>query len=290
MKELKYKYSYFSIRAFLRIIRWHNLTIIALTQLMTAFFLIKSGYTTDQKLSHYFIFLVISTVLVAAAGYVINDYYDIKIDEINRPSRVIVGRQIRRRIAIFLHVMLNLTALGFALAISLKVAILIFIIIFWLWLYSNLLKRLPFYGNITIAALSSGSILLVGAFFNDFNFFILAYSFLGFIVSLIREIIKDTYAMRGDINYGCRTLPIIWGIRKVKNFVFLLMGILFLSLLGIIIYLQDIQIFYLFILISIPFGVVLLQLKKADRRKDFYMLNIACKGLMLAGIISMIFV
>ena len=50
-----------------------------------------------------FFLLVLTTILIAAAGYVINDYFDVRTDRINKPDKVIIDSGIHRRSAIFLH-------------------------------------------------------------------------------------------------------------------------------------------------------------------------------------------
>src|SRR6187402_2839103 len=89
-----------SVFAFLKLIRSLNLIILAFTQYMCRYFIIGNGtasfyeIATDWK----FFLLVVSTVLVAAAGYIINDYYDVKIDLINKPKRVVLGKVLHRRV------------------------------------------------------------------------------------------------------------------------------------------------------------------------------------------------
>src|SRR5690554_1555071 len=106
----------FSFSAFFRIIRPLNLLIMAFAQLMTAYFLVETSPAGVPVLEDFRLYLLIlSTVLVAASGYMINDYYDVKIDYVNKPDEVVVGKSIKRRTVMFLHSILNLAGIGIGL-------------------------------------------------------------------------------------------------------------------------------------------------------------------------------
>src|ERR1700755_641340 len=125
--------SRFTLSALLRLTRFWNLLIIGLAQYFTAFFLIGRETLTDWKL----FVLSASTMIIAAAGYIINDYYDVKIDLINKPERVVVGRGISRRYAILLHTALNAVGILFGLVLNWRIGVVNFFSVFLLWLYSN---------------------------------------------------------------------------------------------------------------------------------------------------------
>ncbi|MFO0267636.1 MAG: UbiA family prenyltransferase, partial [Cyclobacteriaceae bacterium] len=149
--------------AMFRLTRLWNLAIVALTQYCTAGFLVSSSTLTDWRL----LVLASSTVMIAAAGYIINDYYDVKIDLVNKPDRVVVGKWIPRRFAILFHSFLSIagTALGFLL--SWPIGVINFFSAFLLWVYSNQLKRQPFIGNLTIALLTGSAVLLVEVLYHS---------------------------------------------------------------------------------------------------------------------------
>ncbi len=130
--------------------RFGNLVIIGLAQYFTALFLVGKHTLTDI---HLFL-LSLATILIAGGGYAINDYYDVKIDYINKPDRVVIGKSITRRHAILFHSVLSIPPppLGcmIGLYISWKIAAINVASAFLLWLYSNSLKRLAFVGNLTL--------------------------------------------------------------------------------------------------------------------------------------------
>src|SRR5690606_10378011 len=127
-----------------------------------AYFLVKTTEAGIPILQDYRLYLLVfATVLITAAGYMINDYYDVKIDYVNRPHEVIVGKGIKRRVAIFMHSVLNFTPIGLGFLASPKIAAVNFFAACLLWVYSNQLKREPFIGNLTVAFLTGLSIYLV---------------------------------------------------------------------------------------------------------------------------------
>jgi len=148
---------------FLRLIRVSNLLIITFTQVFAYYFLTPS-ISYQSLLQAEFLYLLLSTFLVAAGGYIINDYMDVMLDLINKPGKVIVGNTISRRWAMFLHFLLNGLALFFALLISKKIALLVLICAICLWLYSQFLKKTYLAGNILVAALTAFTIWILYVF------------------------------------------------------------------------------------------------------------------------------
>lgn len=274
----------------LRVMRWPNLLIIVLTQYLTAIFLIGNlsqwrYFLTDWRL----LLLCISTVLIAAAGYIINDYYDIKIDYINKPHKVVVGKIIKRRVAMAIH--LSLSSVGFLMGVMVSywVGLVNLLAIFLLWLYSNQLKRLPFLGNLVVAMLTAATVLIVALRYQQNNPYVYMYAIFAFTITLAREIIKDMEDLQGDQNFGCKTLPIIWGIRKTKYLLYL---ILLVFIASIIYFIQKLAIGYLYIYMTIfliPMIFFIYRLVMADAKRNFGYLSNLCKFLMISGILSMIF-
>ncbi|MFL5731106.1 MAG: geranylgeranylglycerol-phosphate geranylgeranyltransferase [Cytophagaceae bacterium] len=276
---------------FLKLIRIQNLIIILISQYAAAIFLIKglsAWYTVimDPKM----LALSMATLLIAAGGYIINDYYDVKIDMINKPERIVVGMLMKRRTAIILHTCINVAGILCGFIVNWKAGLISTLISFLLWLYSVWLKKTAFAGNILISLLSASSLVLLIFYFSAPYGILLIYAGFAFFISLIREIIKDMEDMKGDAAFGCKTLPILFGIRKTKTILFVLI-ILFTTILivsGIQIDLNVLAFLGLFVvppLIWLSFG-----LARADSSREFTKLSFLCKYIMLSGIISMIFI
>lgn len=276
----------FTLRALLKITRFWNLVIIALAQVFTAYCLV--GYFSVLYWKLYG--LCLSTILIAAAGYIINDYYDVKIDLINKPDRVVVGKGMRRRYALFFHWMLSLAGLIIGFVLNWKIGLINGFSGFLLWWYSNFLKRQPFAGNLAIALLTGLSVYQVAVLFDPTNKLIIAYSCFAYFITLIREIVKDMEDWKGDNTFGCQTLPIVLGMRKTKSFIYFLMA----AHLAAIVYLNDryvgFEFWMLSVFIYIPVLFLISRLVVADTVKDFYYLSFYCKLILVAGIFSMLLI
>ena len=276
----------FTFAALLRLTRFWNLVIIGLAQYLTAGFLIDASTIWDYKL-----FLVsLSTILIAAAGYIINDYYDVKIDLINKPERVVIGKSMSRRLALLFHTVISFTGTGIGLLVSWKIGAINFFSAFFLWLYSNNLKRLAFVGNLMVAMLTGLSVFMINVLYHVHNSLVTTYALFAFFITLVREIVKDMEDLRGDNTFGCRTLPIVWGIRKTKMLLYGLV-VLFATVVLVMneVYIH-LPIYYFVIFLFVPLAWLIFRLVRADTRKDFYNLSQLCKVIMLLGIASMIFI
>lgn len=272
---------------YLKMIRALNLVMVGLTQYVTAIFLLGGGNSWQEILRDKgFLLMVSATVIITSAGYLINDYYDIKIDYVNKPQRVQVGRLLKRRWVIAGHTALNLLGIAIGFYISPVIGIINFFAAFFLWLYSNLLKRLPFVGNLVIALLTGTTLFLVGEYFGEKEYLIFTYAVFAAFITLIREIIKDMEDLKGDERFGCKTLPIIWGIANTKKFIYLIIlifGITVILMIGSISLVLPIT-------LTITLIFLIFALAKADTVREFHRLSTFCKVIMLLGVISMIWI
>jgi 4-hydroxybenzoate polyprenyltransferase len=278
---------------FLKLIRGLNLLILLFTQYMVRLCLTEEGiskgivHIQDLDMG----ILALATILIAAAGYIINDYYDIKIDTINKPQRVIVGKYVSRRWAMLFNVLFNAIALAISGWFLKPVVFAInFGSIFLLWLYSNQLKRLPLVGNMAIAILSAMSVAVVAFQFPQNTYLVFVFAVFAFFITVIREIIKDLEDVRGDASFGCKTLPIVWGVRRTKAVIYVFFGIFMVILLSTYLTFPTRFAFYLY-LVELPLlGYLIHKLRKADTKKTFHALSQLCKIIMLLGVLSMFLV
>ena len=302
------------IAAFLKMIRLRNLLFIALTQLLFQFCIYYPLYEGNIPAddNRRFILLVFASLLIAAAGYIINDYFDINIDEVNKPERMVVDKVINRRWAIAWHFILSITGI---LLTMLALPVLdkwylvlgnIFCIIM-LWFYSTTFKRKLLIGNIAISVLTAWTILLI--FFSKVSVsdafgaahpgqpklfrFAFLYAGFAFIISLIREAVKDIEDMPGDVRYGCRTMPIVWGANAAKVYIAVWMIILISMLVIVQVYVLQFQwwwaVVYCILMIIVPLLYIFFKLFKASSVQEYHKLSSWTKLVMFTGILSMIF-
>lgn len=279
-------YSKFSLSAFLRLTRFWNLFIIGMAQYFAAIFLIDIQLLFDWRL----LVLASSTAIVAGGGYIINDYYDIKIDLINKPDRVVIGKGIGRRHALLFHSVLSFAGVALGFLLGWRLGLIHIFSSFILWWYSNSLKRQPFVGNFMVALLTGLSITLINVLYDLTNSLVIIYSLFAFFMTLVREIIKDMEDLKGDNTFGCKTLPILWGIRKTKVVVYFLLALFSLLVVMINAIYTQMPFYYFLVFLFAPLSIFLLRLIRADTKRDFYMLSQWCKVIMVLGVISMAFV
>ena len=272
---------------YLKLIRGFNLFMVALTQYLTAIFLVAGAENWYQILTDKGFFLLVSTtVMLTGAGYLINDYYDVKIDLINKPQRVIVGKDLKRRWVIAGHTLLNLGSVAIGFSLSISIGIINFLASFLLWLYSNQLKRLPFIGNLVVAILTGTTLILVSEYFGDNKYLIACYAVFAAFITLIREIIKDMEDMKGDERFGCKTIPIIYGIPKTKKIIYVIAAAFLVTVFLMISHIS--MIFPITLTLALIF--LIFGLAKADTVKAFSRLSTLSKIIMLLGVISMVWI
>lgn len=279
------------LKGFLRVTRSYNLLMIMMTQYFVYIFLVGDGFSRWELLFQPMIFLLsISTVCIAAAGYIINDYHDVKIDMINKPGRVVIGNIINRRYALLLYLLLSLTGIGLGFLLSWKIGMINLFSASWLWLYSIYFKKMAFWGNFTIAMLSAMTIIII-YFWKPVagGLPLLVYAWFAFIITLIREIIKDMEDIKGDKFYGCKTLPIIWGIAGTSKLLHVLNLIMIISVIAAFITTSNHFLRLFAVVILLQTGYLSYLLRHTDTKKGFQRLGLYCKIIMLTGILAMPF-
>ncbi len=305
--------------AFFRLVRLPNLLFIALTQGLFYFCILlplveRTGHSPSLT-QPYLWLLMLASVFIAAAGYIINDYFDINIDEVNKPEKNVVDHIISRRWAMLLHLLLSSAGLMLSLYVSWKsgswyIVFVNFLCIGLLFGYSASLKRKLLSGNVLISLLTAWVILVLcftetrPLVFADvpavsmqaaskiFRLGVL-YAGFAFISSLIREAIKDMEDREGDARYGCRTMPIVWGLNATKVYVAVWLVVLIAVLVIVQLYVLQFRWWlpaaYSILLIILPLVYIFTRLFQAVKTADFRKLSRLIKTVMLTGILSMVF-
>jgi 4-hydroxybenzoate polyprenyltransferase len=307
---------------YLKLIRIQNLLMVPLTMYLLRYGVIEPaliyGYSFAfgdsvqlQLPFGLFNLLIAINMLLGAAGYVINDYFDRKIDTINRPEEVIVGNTIHRRFAIILHFTLNAIAVilsGFLSWYFQKPIILVayLMIVGIFWLYSTTYKKQFLIGNI-IVALGTAMIpmqlayfeiqalimeyglpmAMKGLTFKVLFYWLATFAIFAFLTNIIREIIKDMEDFEGDASYGCNTIPVVLGIKAAKTIV----TVLTLFTIWLLWYFfnqhlnNQISKWYLLIAVVIPLLFAAFFTIKSHSVKLFHRTSVLMKIIMLNGIL-----
>jgi len=306
------------LKSFFQLIRWPNLLMLVFTQMMLNYFVIghifKLIHLNLPLASRDFMLLVISTVFMAAFGYIYNDVMDEEVDKINKNEKRIVGNQISRGSAIWsggIFLVFSLL-ISVYLGIQLHMIQLVFIhllIAAGLWYYSTELKKTILIGNIVISTFTGISVFIVWLYhlvamknnpammvdaqkITEFTTYtVLTYSVFAFTISWIREIVKDIEDKEGDEKTGMKTFIIQFGLPKTKILLYLLLFLMFIFLLLSIFITFNyhwIQFaIYLAVAVGIPLIYFIMNLTSAKLKKDFKDLSLLAKIIMIAGILSM---
>lgn len=308
--------------AFFRLVRWPNLLITALMMFLVYYNLV--GMISSVG----FTLLVISMVLIVAGGYVINDIFDMDIDEINKPDKLIVGRYFTEKQSNFIYWSLTIIGLACALASSLIMFGKSFLTIFAcmvlltgiLYSYSSGYKKRLVLGNVIVSLSVAFAVFLPWLFVMLFmmkedmlveNYdvlmhislrLVLIYTAFAFLMTMIREIVKDMQDVEGDGRFHCRTIPVVWGMKTAQIIV---IALSFLTCFGVSIasdYLYKefgfsitsymLKASYLLLL---GFGIAgntysVVNDKSKSTVKTYHIQSIAMKIIMLIGVISMFFI
>jgi len=262
-----------------------------------------------------FALLVLSTVMIAAAGYAINDYFDLRVDRINRPKRIIVGKIISRRKVMLLHTVLNILACFIGVYVSykagsLKYAAINILMVTLMWFYSLKFKSYFLVGNLLVSFATAMTIVLVWLY--DMSalhssgqmivvnrdlviLFLLIYSLFAFGISLIREIIKDIEDIEGDKKCGCSTIPVVIGTKGTK---YILVGLLIISI-AVLSYLafkvfgidsMRVLFWYMIAVIIVPLIYLGYVILVAKNKHDYTLLSSITKFIMITGVLSMLLI
>ncbi|TPG37620.1 geranylgeranylglycerol-phosphate geranylgeranyltransferase [Flavobacterium pectinovorum] len=296
---------------FLKLIRYKNLLMLAFMQVLFRYAFLKQQNIPLALSDLQYGLLVLSTVLLAAAGYVINNIYDVASDTINKPQDVVIGKGISETVGYNIYIGLNITgvAIGFYLSnVILRpgFATIFILIASMLYFYSTTLKQIMILGNFVVALTLALSVIIIGVFdifpaTNSENqaqmaslFSILTdYALFAFMINFIREIVKDIEDVNGDYNQGMNTLPIAIGISRAAK---IALGFAIIPFILCLLYintyfLQNNLIFvtlYAFAFVLAPLLYFIVKIFGAKTPKEFHHLSTVLKLILFFGILSIL--
>jgi 4-hydroxybenzoate polyprenyltransferase len=313
------------MKAFLKLIRWQNLLLVILTMVLMRYavlapviskigvILISSGTGEEIPMSlqfpwYDFVLLIAATVFITAGGYVINDYFDIKTDLINK-GKVIVGTKIPRRMAMMWHSLFNIVGVSLGFYVSFEsgyiwLGTLFLIISGLLYFYSASYKRQFLIGNIIVALLTAMVPMMVvfyewPALYKHYTIFAIrlpdiniilywvgGFSLFAFLTNLIREIIKDIEDFEGDKAYGRNTFPVVIGMlsSKVISICLIIVTIILLYTVWHFFITDIITLIYISALVVLPLLYAIYLLVKSKDRRKLHSASSIMKIVMLTGV------
>jgi 4-hydroxybenzoate polyprenyltransferase len=273
------------------VVRGYNILIIVIAQYLASIYILSPNSPLRSVVFDANLFLIVlSSAMVIAAGYIINNFYDAEKDLINKPHKTMLDRLVSQRFKLSAYFLLNFLSAIVASYVSFKAVLFFSSYIFGIWIYSHKLKRIPFVGNFISATLAVAPFFVVFVYYRNFEHVIFVHALFLFLVILARELIKDLENIAGDVAQNYKTIPILYGERTSKTIV----GILFLltlipSLLLILKF--DVGYMYIYFIACVVLLLLcLILLLRSDSKKHYILLHNVLKFIIIAGVFSILLI
>ena len=291
MISFKIKRIIFKLFSLLSVIRGYNILVLIIAQYLASIFIFSPNKSIRSVFFDvYLLYLVLASVCVVAAGYIINNFYDAKVDRINRPVKAGIDNYVKQETKLKLYFFLNFLGFLFGSMVSWRAALFFSIYIFGIWFYSHKLKRYPFTGLISATILTILPFFAVFVHFRNFSKIIFVHAVFLFLVIMVRELVKDLENLKGALANNYITFPVEYGEKKTKQ---LSIFLLILSLIPVIVLFSYPAISYMkyyFFLALIVLIFVGVYLWNSTKRKQYAILHNILKLLLLIGVFSLIFI
>mgnify|MGYP002630435626 CR=1 FL=1 len=217
--------------ALLSIVRWPNVLFTALAQYIAAIFVFNPDVfyidvLKDVKL-HYIVF---ATAFILAAGFIINSFYDVEKDLVNRPHKTLFSRVVSKAFCLNMYLVFNFIGLILSALGSGRILIFFLVFSFGLWFYSHKLQKIPLVREFSASLLSVAAFFSIGFHYNYIDQVIVLYAFIILQMLFIRELLKDFRHFEGDRVAGNQTILMVLGNRKSKILFGITLAILAISL------------------------------------------------------------
>ena len=273
------------------VVRGHNILIIALAQYLASIYIIAPELPLrDVILDGNLFSLIISSALVIASGYIINNFYDAEKDLINKPRKSMLDRLVSQRFKLSSYFVLNFIAVFAASYVSFRAVVFFSGYIFSIWLYSHKLKRVPILGNLVSAILAITPFFAVFVYYKNFDTVIFVHALFLFLLILAREMIKDLQNITGDLAQNYKTIPILYG-AKISKLV--IAGLVLLTLIPSLLLITKFDVglmHYYFIGCVLLLLLFLILLYKSATKKHYVWLHNILKLIIVVGVFSILLI
>lgn len=279
------------ILSFISVIRGYNLLVLVIAQYLTSMFILAPEHRLGKVLfDPNLFFLVLATVSVVAAGYIINNFYDSEKDLINRPQKTMLDRFVSQRTKLSVYFILNLTGIFFASYVSFKAVVFYSIYIFVIWIYSHRLKKILLLNNLVASILTITPFFAVFVYYKNFETVIFVHATFLYLMIVMRELVKDLENMKGDMAQGYRTIPIVYGERLSKA---LISGLSVVSFIPVYLLVNFFEIGKMNVFFYGVFGLLtifLLILYFSKAKWQYLLLHNLLKFIIVSGVFSILLI
>ena len=223
---------YLKIIALLSTVRWKNILVTILAQYLAFLFAFNTKtelWSSIIKINVHLI--IVSTAFILAGGYIINNFYDLEKDLINRPYRTRFQNLISDGFKLKFYLILNLLGLLIAFIASWRIFVFFLVYGFLLWLYSHKLSKIVFVRELTACFLTVLAFFSLALYFKMITASFLIYGASLFFALFARELYKDIIWLKGDIVHGYESIASTMGVRFSKLiFQLILLSSIFIDL------------------------------------------------------------
>lgn len=279
------------IFSLLSVVRGYNILILIFAQYLASIFI----FSPDKSARHvvfdlHLLYIVIASVCVVASGYIINNFYDVKVDRINRPLKAGLDSYVKQETKLSLYFVLNLIGFIFGWLVSWRAALFFAIYIFGIWFYSHKLKKYPFTGLISATVLTILPFFVIFVYYKNFSKIIFVHAIFLFLVIMVRELIKDLENLKGAIANNYKTFTVAYGEEKTKKLCFVLLISTLFPIIVLFSYPELSYMKYYFYLALITLVFVGFYLKYSSEQNQYRFLHNILKLLLLVGVFSLILI
>lgn len=277
--------------ALFTVIRGYNIAMLILAQYMASLFIFNDGKTHLQiLLDRNLNFIIIASALSAAAGYVVNNFYDLEKDAISRPLQNYIERFVSQNFKLNVYLALNILALGIGYLVSWRVGFFFLVYQFLVWFYSHKINRIVWLNNVYSVVLMIFPFFALFLYYENFSRIIFFHAGFLFLLLLITDVLKDLTSSTADTIYDYSTIPVMYGEQKTK--IILTILILVTSSLSAYMWASSATGYmkYFFLFSGILMILLLLPLLNSHSKTTYKILHLIFKLLIGFGIFNMVFI
>ena len=270
--------------------RLYNGFLVVLAQYLSAVYIFGRSFSVAELLLNKDLHLLVgASFLVVSAGYLINQYYDLPKDLINRPMKTMIDLQRSPSSLMRWSALLISVALLLSVLVSFLASLYFLGYFLTIWLYSHRLRSIPLWGSLLSAFLSVSPIAVLFLYYRYFDGTILAFAFFLFVLLWIITLIKDLENLPGDMAVGLRTLATTWGAQKNRHLIQILFAVELL-LSGLILYSSELsQMRYYFYFTLVSFLMLMVVLSFKERLNLYSQMHWFLKLLVFMGVMGILF-
>ena len=291
MISFRFKRIIFKVLSLISVVRGYNILVLIFAQYLASIFIFSPHKSVKQTVFDiHLLYIVIASVCVVAAGYIINNFYDVKADLINRPLKSGIDNYVKQETKLKLYFFLNFLGFVFGFLVSWKAALFFSIYIFGIWFYSHKLKKYPFLGLISATILTILPFFAVFVYFKNFSKIIFVHAIFLFLVIMVRELIKDLENLKGALANNYKTFPVVYGELKTKQLSILLLILTIFPIIVLFSYEALSFMKYYFYLSFFTLIFIAVYIWNSKERNQYRKAHNILKLLLLIGVFSLVLI